>query len=189
MARTASALQGGAAGAEAANASSCTSDAGQTCWISQRPGLRQQRERSALRARVAAALALTTLQAVALVEQRPGLKVAAVSRFRAPDLGGSTGKKAWSLIAAAGNLEALRRGIPIVATYHSGIPEVVKDGINGFLVQEFDYAAMGDKIELLLTNKMVFEEIKKNLRTTENEVLWTNNKRVEHLINQIKINV
>ncbi len=46
---------------------------------------------------------IVTPQAVALVEQRPGLKVAAVSR-----------SEVWSLIAAAGNLEALRRGSQVV---------------------------------------------------------------------------
>ena len=35
-------------------------------------------------------------------------------------------------------MEAMAMELPIVSTYHSGIPELVQDGINGFLVEEKD---------------------------------------------------
>jgi glycosyltransferase involved in cell wall biosynthesis len=38
-------------------------------------------------------------------------------------------------------VEAMATGLPVVSTYHSGIPELVKDGVNGFLVQERDVDA------------------------------------------------
>lgn len=39
--------------------------------------------------------------------------------------------------------EALAARLPVIATRHSGIPEVVMDGQTGYLVEERDYRAMG----------------------------------------------
>ncbi len=35
-------------------------------------------------------------------------------------------------------MEAMASGLPILSTYHAGIPELVQDGINGFLAKEKD---------------------------------------------------
>lgn len=43
-------------------------------------------------------------------------------------------------------LEALALGVPVVSTIHSGIPEIVVDGENGFLVREHDYESMADRL-------------------------------------------
>jgi glycosyltransferase involved in cell wall biosynthesis len=42
--------------------------------------------------------------------------------------------------------EALAAGVPVVATRHSGIPEVVQEGITGYLVEEHDLEAMGRRM-------------------------------------------
>jgi colanic acid/amylovoran biosynthesis glycosyltransferase len=42
--------------------------------------------------------------------------------------------------------EAAACGLPIVATRHSGIPEIVVDGVNGFLVAEHDVDGMAAKM-------------------------------------------
>jgi len=47
-------------------------------------------------------------------------------------------------------IEALGRGLPIVATRHSAIPELVEDGITGYLVPERDVMAMSGRIEFLI---------------------------------------
>ncbi|MEM9354942.1 MAG: glycosyltransferase [Pseudomonadota bacterium] len=49
-------------------------------------------------------------------------------------------------------LEAMACAIPVVATYHSGIPEAVLDGITGLLVAEHDVDAMGHAISALLND-------------------------------------
>jgi colanic acid/amylovoran biosynthesis glycosyltransferase len=42
--------------------------------------------------------------------------------------------------------EAAASGLPIIATRHSGIPEIVQDGVNGFLVEEHDVEAMAARM-------------------------------------------
>jgi colanic acid/amylovoran biosynthesis glycosyltransferase len=50
-------------------------------------------------------------------------------------------------------LEASAAGLPVIATLHAGIPDVIKDGQTGFLVSEHDIDAMAEKMILLLENK------------------------------------
>jgi colanic acid/amylovoran biosynthesis glycosyltransferase len=46
-------------------------------------------------------------------------------------------------------LEAMSSGLPVISTRHSGIPEVVQDGINGLLVPERDSEALAAAIARL----------------------------------------
>lgn len=46
--------------------------------------------------------------------------------------------------------EALAMGLPVVSTHHGGIPEVVDDGVSGFLVAERDADALAEKLQYLL---------------------------------------
>lgn len=55
--------------------------------------------------------------------------------------------------------EALACGIPVVTTAVGGIPEQVRDGLNGFLTPPADSEAMADRILLLLKN----EELRKKM--------------------------
>ncbi len=47
-------------------------------------------------------------------------------------------------------LEANACGVPVVASRTSGVPEIVKDGLNGFLVEPGDVADLAEKLTLLL---------------------------------------
>jgi colanic acid/amylovoran biosynthesis glycosyltransferase len=47
-------------------------------------------------------------------------------------------------------LEAMSLGLPVVSTWHSGIPEAVEHEVTGLLVSEFDFEAMGAAIVRLL---------------------------------------
>ena len=59
--------------------------------------------------------------------------------------------------APVGIIEASAVGLPVVATLHADIPEVIKDGKTGFLVEERNSEALADKIAELIDNpkKMV----------------------------------
>ena len=48
--------------------------------------------------------------------------------------------------------EAAAHELPVVSTFHNGIPENVLDGETGLLVKEFDYEDMAEKIIFLLRN-------------------------------------
>ena len=43
-------------------------------------------------------------------------------------------------------MEALATGLPAITTKHSAFPDQIKDGKNGFLVNEGDYKALAEKI-------------------------------------------
>ncbi|OYD17117.1 hypothetical protein CH333_01910 [candidate division WOR-3 bacterium JGI_Cruoil_03_44_89] len=60
--------------------------------------------------------------------------------------------------------EAMATGLPVVSTYHSGIPELVKDGRSGFLVNERDVEGMSRCLEKLLDNPGLREEMGKRGR-------------------------
>jgi glycosyltransferase involved in cell wall biosynthesis len=49
-------------------------------------------------------------------------------------------------------LEAGATGLPVVATRHAGIPDIVKDGETGFLVDEGDVEAMAERMLELASN-------------------------------------
>jgi glycosyltransferase involved in cell wall biosynthesis len=49
--------------------------------------------------------------------------------------------------------EAFAAGIPVVATRHSGIPEVVIEGETGFLAEEKDSVGLADALERLLSTQ------------------------------------
>ena len=50
--------------------------------------------------------------------------------------------------------ESLAMGGPVVSTIHSGIPEAVTDGVNGYLVQEHDFETMADRIVGVLNGEL-----------------------------------
>ena len=47
-------------------------------------------------------------------------------------------------------LEAMATGLPVVSTWHAGIPEVVVDGVTGILVAEGDVPALADAISTIV---------------------------------------
>ncbi len=50
-------------------------------------------------------------------------------------------------------LEAMSQGVPVIATTHSAAPDFLRDGDDGFLVPIRDAEAIGEKLELLLSDR------------------------------------
>jgi len=70
------------------------------------------------------------------------------------------------------NLEAMACSVPIVASKIGGIPDVVKDGENGLLVQPRNSDALADAIIYLLENEDIREKMGKNGREKVGDYSW-----------------
>ncbi|MEB3180020.1 MAG: glycosyltransferase [Nostocaceae cyanobacterium] len=57
--------------------------------------------------------------------------------------------------------EAMSMGLPVISTLHGGIPELVEDGISGFLVPERDADAIADKLNYLIQHPDEWEKMGK----------------------------
>ena len=49
-------------------------------------------------------------------------------------------------------LEAMQFNLPLISTYEGAIPEIIEDGVNGFLIKKRDSVDLANKIQLLITN-------------------------------------
>jgi len=58
-------------------------------------------------------------------------------------------------------MEAMATGLPVISTYHSGIPELVEDGKSGFLVPEKNVEALAERLEYLIENPQIWPEMGK----------------------------
>ena len=69
-------------------------------------------------------------------------------------------------------LEAMACGVPIVASKIGGIPDAVRDGENGLLVQPRDSEVLADAIIYLLVNEDISEKMGKNGRKKVEGYSW-----------------
>jgi colanic acid/amylovoran biosynthesis glycosyltransferase len=82
--------------------------------------------------------------------------------------------------------EAAMLELPIVSTLHNGIPEQVIDGKTGFLVKEFDYETMADKIIRLLLDPDLAEQMGRIGKKSTAELCQTN-KRYNEIYDRLKV--
>lgn len=68
----------------------------------------------------------------------------------APSVVTRIGERESGLIVAK---EAAACGLPVVATVHGGLPEIIDEGTTGFLVQERDVNALSDRLGTLLADE------------------------------------
>lgn len=70
-------------------------------------------------------------------------------------------------------LEAMAAGTPIIASNVSGIPDAVKDGVNGFLVEQKNAKQLAEKILYLIEHPEVRERMgKEGRKMVEEKFTW-----------------
>ena len=80
---------------------------------------------------------------------------------------------ATSVTAADGNQdapvitlkEAMAMGLPVIGSNHGGIPELVEDGVSGFLTPERDAEAIAEKLKYLIDHPQVWPQMGRAGRT------------------------
>lgn len=60
--------------------------------------------------------------------------------------------------------EAMATGLPVVSTWHSGIPELIEDGVSGYLVPERDVDALTDRLVRVCDHPERWAEMGENAR-------------------------
>jgi len=91
------------------------------------------------------------------VEQKEVLKLyQQVHIFILPSITASNGDQEGIPVVL---MEAQATGLPIISTYHTGIPEVVVDGKSGFLVPERDVDALTEKLEYLIEHPEIWPDM------------------------------
>ena len=71
-------------------------------------------------------------------------------------------------------LEAMACGCPVIATRIGGVPEIVKNGYNGFLVNPYDIEDLSEKIELLANHDEIRQKMALNARKfVERNYSWS----------------
>lgn len=81
------------------------------------------------------------------------------------------------------NIESMSVGTPVIASAVGGIPEIIRDGVDGYLVPPDDPEALAEKMKLLLSDPTLREQMGENARqrfldmfeqtkNIEQQVLW-----------------
>lgn len=71
-------------------------------------------------------------------------------------------------------LEAMASGLPVISTNVGGVSSIIKDGVNGFLVETGASDDMANRILYLLENPSVAAKISENGRKTAENYSWDN---------------
>jgi glycosyltransferase involved in cell wall biosynthesis len=79
-----------------------------------------------------------------------------------------------------GVLEAMGMGLPVVATRHGGIQDIIEEGVTGLLVDEYDAGSMQAAMHKIATDPAYASELGKKARAAVVEN-WTSEKSVARL--------
>jgi glycosyltransferase involved in cell wall biosynthesis len=83
--------------------------------------------------------------------------------------------------------EAMATGIPVIASTRTAAPEIIRQGVDGFVLEPEDVDGLVEKIEWLASNKEKAVEMGKNAAERANEFSWSAYKdRLKSVIERIK---
>jgi colanic acid/amylovoran biosynthesis glycosyltransferase len=81
-------------------------------------------------------------------------------------------------------IEAMNLGVPVITTRVSGIPELVTDGVSGFVCEPSDYVAVAERIVLLDRSRVTGRSLGAAGRTKVRE-LFDEKREVDSLLSHI----
>ncbi|MBC7321356.1 glycosyltransferase, partial [bacterium] len=81
--------------------------------------------------------------------------------------------------------EFLYLGIPVIASNTYGIPDIIKDGYNGFLFKVGDWEALKEKLLLVLNNKELLERLKEGALNTHIPSIQDETKKLDEIYRKI----
>lgn len=84
-----------------------------------------------------------------LTSREVGVLLGESTVLMAPSVVGADGDRESGVIALK---EASASGLPVLGTYHGGIPEIIEDGVTGYLVPERDAESLGQRLFALLSD-------------------------------------
>lgn len=81
-----------------------------------------------------------------------------------------------SLTETFGNvvLEAMASGLPVLAANEGGPKNIIQEGKTGFLLEPKNEKAFNERIDLLIDNRPLYDEIKENALSYARNVSWDN---------------
>lgn len=84
-------------------------------------------------------------------------------------------------------MEAMASGLPVVSTYHSGIPELVEDNVSGLLAPERDASALAEKLCFLIQNSEKWTNFEKagRIRVEQEFSIDALNKKLVDICQQV----
>lgn len=71
-------------------------------------------------------------------------------------------------------LEAMQAGVPVIATRSGALPELVRPGYNGFLIEKGDFVLTASKVRELCSNIAEWESMSRNCREIAKQFSWEN---------------
>jgi glycosyltransferase involved in cell wall biosynthesis len=61
-------------------------------------------------------------------------------------------------------LEAMANSLPCISTNEGGIPGIISQGVNGYMVEKKNAVQLAEKIETLICDKMLLQSMSRNAR-------------------------
>lgn len=92
----------------------------------------------------------------------------------------------WQEVSPIVIMEAFATKTVVIASDIGGIPELIKDGINGFLFKPKDIDDLHKKIDLVIKDSSLIEGIKQNIKLPKS--IEENTKEIESLYKNLLIN-
>lgn len=79
--------------------------------------------------------------------------------------------------------EGMAAGLPVISSYHSGIPELVEDGVSGLLVPERDPGAIAERVRRLADQPEIWHPMVTAARSRieQDDIQWLNQRFVSLL--------